>query len=125
MTSLHRAELSSATQDALQSWDPDSADSVSAAVAVRSALNDIAEQFPGRSVELRVVPVAAVQLVPGPAHRRGTPKATVEMSAEVFLMLLRNELSWDEARKAGQIQASGERSDLSALFPAEDPGVTT
>ena len=125
MTSLHRAELSSATQDALQSWDPDSADSVSAAVAVRSALNDIAEQFPGRSVELRVVPVAAVQLVPGPAHRRGTPKATVELSAEVFLMLLRNELSWDEARKAGQIQASGERSDLSALFPAEDPGVTT
>ena len=125
MTSLHRAELSSATQDALQSWDPDSADSVSAAVAVRSALNDIAEQFPGRSVELRVVPVAAVQLVPGPAHRRGTPKATVEMSAEVFLMLLRNELSWDEGRKAGQIQASGERSDLSALFPAEDSGVTT
>ncbi len=125
MTSLHRAELSSATQDALQSWDPDSADSVSAAVAVRSALNDIAEQFPGRSVELRVVPVAAVQLVPGPAHRRGTPKATVEMSAEVFLMLLRNELSWDEARKAGQIQASGERSDLSALFPAEGSGVTT
>ena len=125
MTSLHRAELSSATQDALQSWDPDSADSVSAAVAVRSALNDIAEQFPGRSVELRVVPVAAVQLVPGPAHRRGTPKATVEMSAEVFLMLLRNELSWDEARKSGEIQASGERSDLSALFPAEGSGVTT
>ncbi len=40
-------------------------------------------------------------------------------------MLLRNELAWDDARKAGQIQASGERSDLSALFPAKDPGVST
>ena len=125
MTSLHRAELSSETQNALQSWDAGSPDPAAAAVAVRSALNDIAAQFPGRSVELRVVPVAAVQLVPGPAHRRGTPKATVEMPAEVFLMLLRDELSWDDARKAGQIQASGERSDLSALFPAEGSGVTT
>ncbi len=125
MTSLHRAELSSATQGTLQSWDPSSPDPAATAGVVRSALNDIAEQFPGRSVELRVVPVAAVQLVPGPAHRRGTPKATVEMSAEVFLMLLRDELSWDEARKAGQIQASGERSDLSALFPAAGPGATT
>ena len=118
MTTLSRAELSGTTQAALNEWSGNSSDAGVAAAAVRAALTDIADQFPGRSVELRVVPVAAIQLIAGPIHRRGTPKATVEMPAEVFLLLLHDQLSWEAAVKAGKIQASGERSDLSQLFPA-------
>ncbi len=47
-------------------------------VAVRYLLGLLAAAVPGRAVEVRVPPVAAVQCVPGPRHARGTPPNVVE-----------------------------------------------
>ncbi len=73
----------------------------------------LVEKAPGNSVEVRVPPFAAVQCIEGARHTRGTPPAVVEMDAETWIALGRGRLSWGEARK----RASGERSNLSALFP--------
>lgn len=100
---------------ALKQWR--SGDS-GAAMAVKAALADLNQQFPGRAVELRVVPVAATQILAGPIHRRGTPAATVEMSAEVLLGLITGDVSWRDEIASGGVMASGERSDLSSIFPA-------
>lgn len=83
---------------------------------VRAVLREMAANHPGRSVELRVPPVGAVQLVAGPVHRRGTPRATVEMSPGVLVDLVLGRRTWHQCVADGQIAASGERSDLSHLF---------
>lgn len=75
------------------------------------------ERAPGHSVEVRVPPYAAVQVVPGVRHTRGTPPAVVETDAETWIALASGELSWAEARAAGRVSASGERADLSAFLP--------
>ncbi|MEJ7832890.1 MAG: sterol carrier family protein [Nocardioides sp.] len=72
---------------------------------------------PGRSVEVRVPPYAAVQVVPGVRHTRGTPPAVVEMEAETWIGLAAGTLTWAEADEAGRVRASGERADLSAYLP--------
>ncbi len=46
--------------------------------AARYLLYVLERDAPGRSVEMRVVPVAAVQCVAGPRHTRGTPPNVVE-----------------------------------------------
>jgi alpha-D-ribose 1-methylphosphonate 5-triphosphate synthase subunit PhnL len=84
---------------------------------VKTVLALLSETAPGKSVELRVPPYAAVQVVEGPAHRRGTPSAVVEMSAAVLIQLSIGETTWVEAKAEGRLIASGERSDLSGLFP--------
>lgn len=83
---------------------------------VKQILSEIAALSPGKSVELRVPPYSAVQLIPGTTHRRGTPPATVEMAYETLIGLVNGELDWSDAIAAGLIQASGARSDLSAIF---------
>ncbi len=110
-----RLQLSREATAALQRWRANGSDS---AAAVRAVMADLSRQFPGRSVELRVIPVAATQIIAGPVHRRGTPAATVEMSAAALLGLIAGDLSWQDGVGTGAIQASGERSDLSAIFPA-------
>lgn len=72
---------------------------------------------PGRSVEVRVPPYAAVQVVPGVRHTRGTPPAVVETDAETWVALATGRLTWAAADAAGSITASGERADLSAYLP--------
>jgi hypothetical protein len=72
---------------------------------------------PGRSVEVRVPPYAAVQVIPGVRHTRGTPPAVVETDAETWVALATGSLSWAEAESAGSIVASGERADLSSYLP--------
>jgi hypothetical protein len=72
---------------------------------------------PGRSVEVRVPPYAAVQVVPGVRHTRGTPPAVVETDAETWVALATGDLAWPDALTAGRISASGERTDLSAYLP--------
>jgi putative sterol carrier protein len=52
----------------------------------------------------------------GTTHRRGTPPAVVEMSPQTWLELFTKKLTWDDAVASGKIIASGERSDLSAVF---------
>jgi hypothetical protein len=75
------------------------------------------ERAPGHSVEVRVPPYAAVQVVPGVRHTRGTPPAVVETDAATFLALATGELSWAEAYAAGRVSASGERADLTPYLP--------
>ena len=72
---------------------------------------------PGRSVEVRVPPYAAVQVIPGVRHTRGTPPAVVEMDAETWIALATGEISWPEAEASGRVTASGERADLDPFLP--------
>jgi hypothetical protein len=87
------------------------------AKAVRLSLRTLAQVAPGRSVEVRVPPFAAVQCIEGPRHTRGTPGAVVELPAEIWIDLALGRTSWPEARATGKVRASGERTDLSPLLP--------
>jgi len=72
---------------------------------------------PGRSVEVRVPPYAAVQVIEGVRHTRGTPPAVVETDAATWVAVATGRLSWSEAVTAGQVRASGERTDLAPYLP--------
>ncbi len=85
--------------------------------AARHLLRVLERDRPGRSVEVRVVPVAAVQAVAGPRHTRGTPPNVVETDAETWFRLATGRLAWDEAVRSGAVRASGARSDISAFLP--------
>ena len=95
---------------------------------VRPALADctrtlaaiMSAQHPGRSVEVRVPPYAAVQCGigdPGPTHTRGTPPNVVECAPLTFLRLATGRLGWSAAVEAGDVHASGLRADLSSVLP--------
>jgi hypothetical protein len=85
--------------------------------AVKTSARWLAQQVPGRSVELRVPPHVAVQLVAGPRHTRGTPPNVVETDAATWLRLATGELSWADAVADGKVSASGNRADLSPHLP--------
>jgi hypothetical protein len=72
---------------------------------------------PGHSVEVRVPPYAAVQVIPGVRHTRGTPPAVVETDAETWIALATGALTWAAAEESGLVRASGERADLSPHLP--------
>ena len=57
----------------------------------------LAARAPGRSVEVRVPPYAAAQVVDGVRHTRGTPPAVVELDADTWIALATGDLTWDEA----------------------------
>ena len=84
---------------------------------VRESLEAFAAAVPGRSVEIRVPPYAAVQAVPGSTHRRGTPPAVVETDAGTWFALVDGTRSWADAVSTGRVRASGERSDLGDFLP--------
>jgi hypothetical protein len=79
----------------------------------------LSARHPGRSVEVRVPPYAAVQCIGGTRHTRGTPPAVVETDALTWVRLARGEWSWADAVADGAVNASGERSDLGVLLPLE------
>jgi hypothetical protein len=83
---------------------------------VKLILRLVQEVAPGRSVELRIPPYAAIQCVGGSIHRRGTPPNVVEMSAETLLKILNNPVKWWKFCDSGAISASGTNSNLSNLF---------
>jgi hypothetical protein len=83
---------------------------------VKEILAKIYKIAPGHAVELRIPPYSAIQCVEGPKHTRGTPPNVVEMSAEVLFDISKGKINWASAISDGRISASGERSDLSALF---------
>lgn len=90
------------------------------AAAARSVCAELALRHPGRSIELRVPPFAAVQLgldEAGAQHRRGTPPNVVELSPETLVALAVGTLSWDDAIATHRVRASGIRSDVGAVFP--------
>jgi Bacterial SCP ortholog len=85
--------------------------------AVTYLLGLLAADAPGRAVEVRVPPYAAVQAIAGPRHTRGTPPNVVETDPVTWVELATGRRSWAEARAAGRVSASGERADLSAYLP--------
>ena len=85
--------------------------------AVRMLAQRLAARHPGRSVEVRVPPYAAVQCLEGVRHTRGTPPATVEVEPVAFVQLCTGRLGWADAVRDGRVRASGERSDLLVLLP--------
>lgn len=87
------------------------------ATAVRYLLQLLAEKAPGNSVEVRVPPFGAVQVIEGPRHTRGTPPNVVELDAETWIAVATGGEAWGEAAAAGRIAASGTRADISALLP--------
>lgn len=84
---------------------------------VKATLAHLAQLSPGRAIEVRVPPYAAVQCGAGPTHTRGTPPNVIEMDATTWLQLASGERSWQDAMEAGLIVASGVRADLSPLLP--------
>jgi hypothetical protein len=84
---------------------------------VKSTLALLTSKAPGRAIEVRVPPYAAVQCGDGPTHTRGTPPNTIEMDAQTWLALASGELSWADAMSSGSIHASGVRADLTEYLP--------
>lgn len=72
---------------------------------------------PGKSVEVRVPPFAAIQCVEGVRHTRGTPPAVIETDALTWIGLATGEIAWGEVADSPRLRASGERTDLSVYLP--------
>lgn len=87
------------------------------AAAVRLSLRTLEQVAPGRSVEVRVPPFAAVQCVAGPRHTRGTPPNVIETDPRTWLELAVGRLEWARAVADARVTASGSRADLSTLLP--------
>ena len=87
--------------------------------AVKATLDVLVERAPGHSVEVRVPPYAAVQVVEGVRHRRGTPPALEECDARTWLLLAAGRIAWSDAVATGALRASGQRSDLSSYLPLQ------
>ena len=89
--------------------------------AVRYLLLVLAETVPGKAVEVRVPPVAAVQCIPGVRHTRGTPPNVVETDPVTWVRLAAGQIAWADAAADGRVRASGPRADLSAYLPLVPP----
>jgi Bacterial SCP ortholog len=85
--------------------------------AARYLLQLLAARHPGRVLEVRIPPVAAVQCLPGPVHTRGTPPNVVETDPVTWLRLATGRLQWADAVASGAVHASGPRADLAAYLP--------
>lgn len=109
---------------AVSAWqsDPESVSTEDQALAVRYLLQLLRNRVPGKAVELRVPPYGAVQIVEGTSHTRGTPPAVVEIEPLAWLELCTGVRSWDELVNVGRVNASGQRSQLAALFPLPELG---
>ena len=83
---------------------------------VKHILKIVQELAPGRAVELRIPPYAAIQCVEGGNHRRGIPPNAVEMGAETLISLLESPDQWQLFCESGAISASGANSNLGKLF---------
>jgi hypothetical protein len=94
-----------------------SADRDATATAVRFILQEFARLAPGKSVEVRVPPHGAVQIVEGLGHTRGTPPNVVELDAATLVALAVGDETWDEAIDRGAVRASGTRASLTDLVP--------
>lgn len=101
---------------ALDRFRADGATSEDLRLLTKHFLAVLAERAPGRSVEVRIPPYAAVQCIEGVRHTRGTPAAVVEADPATWIRLAVGDLTWTDA-VAGGLRFSGERSDLSAWLP--------
>ncbi len=85
--------------------------------AARYLLYLLAARHPGRVLEVRVPPAAAVQCLPGPMHTRGTPPNVVETDPLTWIQLAAGRLGWADAVGSGAVHASGPRADLTDYLP--------
>ncbi|ROO90457.1 hypothetical protein EDD29_8184 [Actinocorallia herbida] len=90
-------------------------------MAVKYLLSLLTKKAPGKSVEVRIPPYAAVQCVEGVRHTRGTPPNVVETDARTFLGLATGTTAWAEAVADGRVRATGTRADLTGLLPLTTP----
>ena len=110
---VHSRDLSASLPDR----DPVDIDDKALGVATRMLLDVLAERSPGKSVEVRVPPYAAIPCIEGPRHTRGTPPNVVETDGLTWVELACGRLSWKDAVASGRVSASGERADLSGTLP--------
>ncbi len=88
------------------------------ATAVRYLLQLLDEKAPGNSVEVRVPPFGAVQIVQGTTHTRGTPPNVVETDPRTWLRLVVGSIDFDGAVDTGAVEASGGRAaEIGRLLP--------
>lgn len=89
------------------------------AAAVRTLAELLAQRHPGRSIEVRIPPYAAVQCGdPGdPSHTRGTPPNVVECPPLNFLRLATDRVEFAAELRAHHLTASGTRADLTDKLP--------
>ena len=86
--------------------------------AVKESLTALAAAFPGRSVEVRVPPLGAVQCIAGPRHGRGTPPNVVEADPRTWLELATGRVNWPDALATGRLSASGSRAaEVASALP--------
>ena len=90
-------------------------DALRAAVAYTLGL--LEAKAPGRAVEVRVPPFAAVQCIAGQRHTRGTPPNVVETDPLTWVRLAAGRLGWAEAVGSAAVYASGPRADLTPYLP--------
>ncbi|TNM48155.1 hypothetical protein FHP29_02350 [Nocardioides albidus] len=102
---------------ALSRVGSDSAERADLRLLTKHFLAVLEARAPGRSVEVRVPPYAAVQVIEGVRHTRGTPPAVVETDAATWIAVATGRLGWAEAVAAGRVRASGERTDLTPYLP--------
>jgi len=86
---------------------------------VKSTLAELSRRAPGRAIEVRIPPYAAIQCGEGPTHTRGTPANVIEMDAATWLALASGQESWSDALARGAINASGARADLTPHLPLD------
>ena len=85
---------------------------------VKESLAALAVAAPGRSVEVRVPPLGAVQCIEGPRHVRGNPPNVVETDPRTWLALATGRLTWENAVTGGHIRVSGSRAgEIAGLLP--------
>lgn len=77
----------------------------------------LSDRAPGKSVEVRVPPYAAAQVIEGVRHTRGTPPAVIETDPHTWIALAIGTLDWSTAVDEGRVRASGERTDLAPYLP--------
>jgi len=102
---------------AVAAWQRGDATRGELALAVRYTLELLEHTAPGNSVEVRVPPFGAVQVIAGPRHTRGTPPNVVELDAQTWLELATGVLTWHDAVAGFRVSASGERADLADYLP--------
>ena len=84
---------------------------------MKATLAELVKRAPGRAIEVRIPPYAAVQCGEGPTHTRGTPPNVIEMDADTWLAFANGELNWNDAVDSGKVSATGARADLSEYLP--------
>ena len=83
---------------------------------VKQILKIVQELAPGRAVELRIPPYAAIQCIEVGNHRRGTPPNVVEMSGHTLIELVGNPTYWEEFCIKGLVSTSDTKANLKGLF---------